>query len=89
MNKLAKAVKYANIAMAANYFLRAKTAAYRATGPMSDFDCLTELANAAAAVAREKQASVQEFGVTDNAAVASALYDAAKGILRMRNIQQL
>lgn len=89
MYKLAQALNLANLAIAANYFLRTKTASYIATGPGSDFDRLSNTAVAAVNVLNEKKAAANGVNVSDSAAYASALYDAAKGIIRMRNIQQL
>lgn len=89
MNKLAQALNFANLAIAANYFLRAKTAAYVATAPGSRFDNLSNLATASVGVLNEKRAAAQGVDASEDEAYASALYDAAKGIIRMRNIQQL
>lgn len=86
MNKLATALHLADIAMAGNYFLRVKKAARRKAINGSAFDDLSDLAVAAAGVLQEKQASMQEFGVTSDEALNSALYDAAKGVLRLRTL---
>ena len=87
MDDLNTAVDLANIAVAANVFLRAKTAAYNPN--INDaFNGVSNIAVAARGMLREKQASAPEFGVSDEMAEASVLYDAAKGILRLRNLQQ-
>lgn len=86
MNKLATALHLADIAMAGNYFYRVKKAARRKALYGSTFDDLSDLAVAAAGVLQEKQAAMQEFGVTENEAINSALYDAAKGIIRLRTL---
>ena len=87
MNDLNTAMDLANIATAANVFLRAKTAAY--SPAINDaFDGVSNIAVAARGMLREKTASYPELGVSDEMAESAALYDAAKGILRLRNLQQ-
>ena len=89
MNKLAEAYYYANLAMAANYFLRTKSAEYNRKLSGIDFDSISDMALAANGVGISKSASFQQSGLTDEEAMYSALYDAAKGVIRMRNISQL
>lgn len=88
MNKLAEALYCANLAMAASYFLRTKNAAYNRAINKNDSNALSNLATAVNGVAMSKSASVQDTGFTDDEAFNSALYDACKGIIRMRNISQ-
>lgn len=82
MNKLAEALYYDDIATAASYILRVKTAQRNNTL----FDSLSDLSVAADGILREKEAAFND-GVDESIVLPVALYDAAKGIIRMRNLQ--
>ena len=84
--KYAQAQYLANLAVGANYFYRVKAANYARQYSGASFDDLSDLAVATNGMLRQKQASMQEFGVSEQEAQLSAIRDAAKGILRLRNL---
>lgn len=84
--KQANAIYLANLAVGANYFNRVKSASYNRANAGVDFDSLSDLAVATKGLLRQKQASMQMYGVDEEDAELMALRDAASGVIRLRNL---
>lgn len=84
--KYAQAHYLYNLAKGADYFRRVKTAAAQRAMSGVDFDSLSDLAVATNGLLRQKQASMQQFGVSEEEANISAIRDAASGVIRLRNL---